>query len=117
MVAKRVDAAGNSKPRRRPPATTPEGREAQLIGLAYDLVERKLLDGTATSQETTHFLKLGSQNTKLEREKLQYETKLLETRAKQIESGARMEELYSKAISAMREYSGQEPDEEDDYED
>ena len=33
------------------PATTPEARENQLIALAYDLVEQRLLDGTATSQD------------------------------------------------------------------
>ena len=45
------------KPKLRP-ALSPETRENQLISLAYDLVEERLLNGTATSQETTYFLKL-----------------------------------------------------------
>ena len=36
------------------PALTPEARENQLIALATDLVEQRLLDGTASSQETTY---------------------------------------------------------------
>lgn len=40
------------------PAFSPEARENQLIAMAYDLAEQHLRDGTATSQEITHFLKL-----------------------------------------------------------
>ena len=42
------------------PALTPEARENQLISLAVDLAERQLLEGTASSQVITHYLKLGS---------------------------------------------------------
>lgn len=101
---------------RRPPATTPEARELQMTALAFDLAERQLTEGTASAQVITHFLKLGTEKEKLEREKLRHENILLETKAEQIASAARMEELYSKAISAMREYSGQSEDsDEDDY--
>ena len=74
-MAKRKPTSGvKRKPR---PALTPEARENQLISMAYDLVEQRLLDGTATSQETTHFLKLGSTKARLEMEKLQKEQKYL----------------------------------------
>ena len=88
------------------PALTPEARENQLISLAVDLVEQRLLDGTASSQETTHFLKLGSMKNRLEMEKLQEENKLLQARTEALQSAKRVEELYSEAISAMRRYSG-----------
>lgn len=107
MVAKRIDAEGGKKPRRAP-ATTPEAREQQLVGMAYNLAEKQIADGTASAQVITHFLKLGSAKERLEREKLKHENHLLATRADQIASSARMEELYSKAISAMREYGGHE---------
>ena len=94
------------------PALTPEARENQLISLAVDLVEQRLLDGTASSQETTHFLKLGSMKNRLEMEKLQEENKLLQARTEALQSAKRVEELYSEAISAMRRYSGNgDPDE------
>lgn len=94
------------------PALTPEARENQLISLAVDLVEQRLLDGTASSQETTHFLKLGSMKNRLEMEKLQEENKLLQVKTEALQSAKRVEELYSEAISAMRRYSGNgDPDE------
>ena len=88
------------------PALTPEARENQLISLAVDLVEQRLLDGTASSQETTHFLKLGSMKNRLEMQKLQEENKLLQAKTDAMKSAKRIEELYSEAISAMRSYSG-----------
>lgn len=88
------------------PALTPEARENQLISLAVDLVEQRLLDGTASSQETTHFLKLGSMKNRLEMQKLQEENKLLQAKTDAMKSAKRVEELYSEAISAMRSYSG-----------
>lgn len=88
------------------PALTPEAREKQLISLAVDLAERQLIDGTASAQVITHYLKLGTANARLEREKLEKENKLLEVKAKTLESAERVEELYTKAIKAMRDYSG-----------
>lgn len=89
------------------PAITPEGREDQMISLAMDLVEQRLRDGSASSQETTHFLKLGSTKNKLEVEKLRQETELLKAKQANLESSARMEKLYSDAMDAMKTYSGQ----------
>lgn len=89
----------------RPPAQTPEGREATLIAYAYDLVERRLREGTASSQETTHFLKLGSMREKLELEKLKKENALLEVKADAITSEADKSKMYKDAIEAMQRYS------------
>lgn len=92
--------------RKRRPALSPEAREKQLISLAVDLVEQRLIDGTASSQETTHFLKLGSMKNQLEMEKLREENKLLQAKTESIQSAKRMEELYTEAINAMKRYSG-----------
>lgn len=88
------------------PALTPEARESQLISLAVDLVEQRLLDGTASSQETTHFLKLASMKNRLEIQKLQEQNKFLQAKTEALQSAKRIEELYSEAISAMRSYNG-----------
>ena len=48
------------------PALTPEARENQMIALAVDLAEKQLLEGTASSQVITHYLKLGTTKEKLE---------------------------------------------------
>ena len=59
------------------PALTPEARENQMISLAVDLAEKQLIEGTASSQVITHYLKLGTMNHKLELEKLKKENELL----------------------------------------
>ena len=97
------------------PALTPDARENQLIALAVDLVEQRLLDGTASSQETTHFLKLGSSKNRLELEKLEEENKLLRARTEALQSQKRVEELYTNALNSMRRYAGQGGPDEEDY--
>lgn len=106
-MAKVKKADSKNTTRKIRPALTPEARENQMIALAVDLVEQRLLDGTASSQETTHFLKLGSMKNRLEMEKLQEENRLLKARTEALQSAKRVEELYSEAIKAMRRYSGQ----------
>lgn len=93
---------------RRPPATTLEAREHQLVALAVDLAERQIADGTASAQVITHFLKLGTSREQLEQEKLRRENEVLAAKAEAYKSGKRVEELYSNALSAMREYAGHE---------
>lgn len=100
----------------RPPATTPEGRELQLISAAYDLVEQQIADGTVSAQVLSYLIKLPSEREKLERDNLRLTGRLLHNRAEQISSGKRMEELYGAAIDAMRMYGGVQASE-DDYED
>lgn len=104
-------AARKNEPtkRKRPPATTPEGRENQLVSLAVDLAERQLEDGTASSQVITHYLKLGSTREQLEQERLIRENELLRARVEQMASAKRIEELYETALNAMRTYAGQDP--------
>lgn len=99
-----------------PPAKTLEGREDQLIAAAMDLVERRIREGSASAQETVHFLRLGSVRNQLEQDKLRHENEVLQTRVKEMESRRSSEELYAKALAAMRGYQGfEDPDRDDDY--
>lgn len=101
-----------SSERKMRPALTPEARENQLVSLAVDLAEQQLRDGTASSQVITHYLKLGSTKERLEKEKLEEENKLLRAKTENLQSMKRVEELYSEALNAMRNYAGQgDPDE------
>lgn len=99
---------------RRRPAQTPEAREHQLIMKAYDLAEKQIDEGTASSQVITHFLKAGAEREKLERAKIQKETVLLQSKIDNAASQARVEELYGKALNAMKAYAGQDPEEDAD---
>jgi hypothetical protein len=106
------------KSRRRPPAKTVEARENQLITLAVDLAERQLLEGTASAQVISHYLKLGSTKDRLEKEILKKQKDLLTAKTEAIQSGKNIEQLYKQALNAMRNYSGDEvmfEDEEEDY--
>lgn len=106
----KTKTSGNTRKIR--PALNPEARENQLVSLAVDLAEQQLLDGTASSQVITHYLKLGTMKAQLEKEKLQQENKLLQAKTEALASSKRMEEVYTQALAAMRNYSGQgEPDE------
>ena len=101
--------APSSKPqtnRRRPPAKSPEARENQLISLAIDLVEQRLIDGTASSQETTHFLKLASTKARIEKEILEKQKELITAKTEMFQSQKRVEELYADALTAMKTYQG-----------
>ena len=93
--------------RRRPPATTPEARENQLIALAVDLAEKQLSEGTASSQVITHYLKLGSTTERIEKEILEQQKELIQAKTEAIKSAKKVEELYKNALDAMRSYSGQ----------
>ena len=120
-----IDQDGNPSPENRHldrpirPALTPEARENQLIALAVDLVEQRLRDGTASSQETTHFLKLASQKNKIELERMKLENELIRAKTQSLKDQADMKSLYADAIAAMRRYSGHDDEigEEDDYDD
>lgn len=104
----------NLKDRKIKPAATVEGRENQLTALAMDLVEERIRNGTATSAETTHFLKIGSTEARLKKEILKAEKKLVEAKAEALESQKKSEELFANAIKAFKEYSG-EAEEDDEY--
>lgn len=111
-------SSGDKKPIR--PALTPEARENQLIYLATELAEKQLRDGTASSQVITHYLKLGSSKEKIEKEIMEKQKDLLVAKTEALQTSKHIEELYSNAISAMRQYSGndtyiEEDDENDEY--
>lgn len=99
------------------PALTPEARENQLISLASDLAEKQLREGTASSQVITHYLKLGSTKERIEKEILEKQKELIEAKTQNLQSAKRIEELYSNALNAMRNYSGHGSgdDDEEDY--
>lgn len=104
--------------RRKPPATTPEQRENQLISKAYDLAEKQIDDGTASAQLLTHFVKLGSSREKLEQERLAMEVEFMAVKKETLASEQRTAELVDEALKAFVRYTGQKPDvEELDFED
>lgn len=112
----RRNAGSNSvdSQRKTAPALTPEARENQLISLAMDRAEQQLRDGTASSQVIVHYLRLGTQKDRLEREMLEAKNELLLAKTEAIKAAERSEALYAEAIKAFRVYGGH--GDEEDYE-
>ena len=103
--AKTVTSSDSSRKIRS--ALSPEARENQMISLAMDLAEQQLLDGTASSQLITEFVKRGSTKARIEQEILDKQKELIEAKTQSLRSAQRIEELYTNALNAMRNYSGQ----------
>ena len=87
---------------------TEEGRRNQLINAAYDLVEKRLLEGSASSQETVFFLRLGAEQTKLEEEKLRAEVELKKAQAEALQKNGNTDGLYQDVLNALSKYRGSE---------
>lgn len=84
------------------PASTANGRESQLASLAYDAVEQRIRNGTASAMELVYFLKLGSQQQRLEKEKLEAEIETLKAKTKVLNESKERDKLYADAIAAMK---------------
>lgn len=88
------------------PALTPEGEENQMIALAINQAKKQLIDGTASSQVITHFLKLASSKDRLEKEILEKQKELISAKTEALQSAKKYETLVEDALEAMKRYSG-----------
>lgn len=100
-----------------PPAKTPEARENQIIAAAWDLAEERILDGTASNALLVQCLRMGSTKERIEKELMSERIRNTKIKTEAIESEKRMDEIYAKALNAMRIYSGRSPYEDEDEED
>ena len=106
--------------RKQTPARTPEARENQLINMAVDETERRLRNGTISSQLLAILLKLATTRAQLELEKLRSDINLQKAKEKEIGDKSSNRELFEAALKAFTSYRGnpeddEYEDEEDDY--
>lgn len=99
--------------KRIPKASTPTARELQIAAAAYDLAEKRILDGSASDGLLREFIKIGSPKEQTERAILEEQRKLIAAKTAQIESTKKVEDLYIEAIGAFKSYRGGENDNED----
>lgn len=111
----RKTAASSGPITKKRPAATPEAQENHMISLAMDLAERQLMEGTASSQVITHFLKLATEKERLERVALEKEILLKSAKTTAIENADHINELYENAMKAFTTYRGISADDEDVY--
>lgn len=112
-----VKNKSNSRTRRDRPALTNEARQNQLIAKAWNLAEKQLDEGTASSQTINTFLKLGTIQAQAELEKLKLENELVKAKTEALRSAEHLEVLMKEAMKAFSVYSGSdEPSETDEEE-
>lgn len=85
-----------------------------MISLAERLAEQQMLDGTASAQVITHYLKLGSTRERLEQKRLEGEVELQKAKIEAMASTQRLEEMYTRAMDAFRGYQGHPPEADED---
>ena len=113
-MPKKVNTSPSKQPRKVRPATTDEAREQQMIAMATNEAERRIINGTASSQIICHYLKLGSTREKQELKLKEKELELMEAKTAAIKAEQTNAEMYEKAIAAMIRYSGHQDDEDPD---
>lgn len=98
---------------------TNEAIESYLINLAMRRAAEMLENGTAPPMIISHFLKLGTEKTRYESEKLKADTQLAISKASRLEAQQKSEEIAMKALEAFKRYTGlmeeEEYDDDDDY--
>lgn len=100
------EQVGVSK-RKAPPARTPEELEKRCINLAISQAEKMLEEGTAPNSIVLHYLKLGTSESELKKEKLEHETKMLEAKTSALEAAVKYEQVAEEAMRAFKGYAGQ----------
>lgn len=111
------NASNVKKKKRKVPVRSTEGRENFLVSLAMDAAEEMLLNGTAPTGVIVHFLKAGAEKARLERTKIEADTKLAIAKVEIMESQRRSEEIAEKALQAFKSYAGLSEEEEEYYDD
>ena len=108
-----------STPQKRPNKgipTSPKAREERIISKAMDLAEKKIEDGTASSQLICHFLKLHDPDEPIKREILERQRDLIVAKTENLKSQRRADEALDRVVRAMKRYSGASDDIYDDDE-
>ena len=88
----------------RPPALNPDARENQLISLAQSEAEKRLRDGTASSQLLVHYLKLGTAKARLEKQLLSAQVELAKAKTEAYNEMKKQSASYDEAVKAMKRY-------------
>lgn len=92
------------------PDFTAAARERRLVGLAYDEAERRLKDGSASSEMICHFLRVGSSKEYLDQQLMAGKIELQQAKTEMYKAQQKSEEMFAKAILAIKSYQGDDED-------
>ena len=96
----------NEIPTQLPPARTRERRVQQLVVQAENLIEERIRKGTASPTEVVAIVRLGTAQELANVERIRAQTEYLRAQKEKAESETVREELFQRAMEAMREYDG-----------
>lgn len=99
--------------RKAPPPRTPEDQERRMINLSMKQAEAMLEKGQAPAMVVVHFLKLATERSRLENERLKADISVSNSKIEVMQSQKNSEELAKKAIEAFKSYSGRKDDEDE----
>lgn len=97
--------------RKVPPARTPEELEKRCINLAISQAEKMLEEGTAPNSIVLHYLKLGTSESELKKEKLEHETTMLQAKTDALKAAVKYEQIVEDAMRAFKGYATESNDE------
>ena len=104
------DEQNSSKPSRKRSSpglpTSPKAREERIRAKAMDLAEKKIEDGTASSQLICHFLKMNDPDEQIRHEKLEKQRDLIVAKTENLNAQRRTEAALDRVERAMKRYSG-----------
>lgn len=86
------------------PALTREAREQTMIALAMDKAEELLRGDNPPLSIVNHYLKLATVRNEVELARIKADTAEREAKTRALEANERLDEMYAKAIEAMRRY-------------
>lgn len=89
-----------------PPMLSEEAIENLCVAESYKLVYQRIKDGSASAQEVCHFLKLGSQKSRLELNMMTKQSELISAKTEAINQAEDYRKIAAEAMAAMTEYRG-----------
>jgi len=92
-------------PKRFPPAQNRERRIQQLVAIAEELIEERILAKTASPTEVTAVLRYGSPIEVANVARVQQHTRYLQAQEEKARSETVRQEMFEKAMAAMARYS------------
>lgn len=87
------------------PGNTIEQHQNKLVILAMRLAQKKLEDGTASSQIISHYLALGTELSKLAIERARLENQKIEQQIANASNQETMTEMYTDLLVVLKSYS------------
>ena len=104
----KLKEANNKRIKKSPQSRNPETKLNYLTNLAVDEAEKRILNGTATSQLLVTLINLGTQKMKMELEKMKMDLQVSDAKISQMKSQQTDGELYEQALKAFASYKGEE---------